>query len=64
MYIVAVEKNQKIHIGNDIYLVVRRVKKSKEIEIGIEAPNNIGIHREEFWKVLLSIQKKLKLSSS
>jgi carbon storage regulator CsrA len=62
MHIVTAEKNQKVHIGNDIYLVVKRIREDGEIELGIEAPENVAIHREEFWKIALSIHEKMLLS--
>ena len=49
MLILTRYKGQSIIIGDDIELRVLSVK-NKQISIGIEAPDDISIHREEVYQ--------------
>jgi len=40
---------EKIQIGDDISIVIMEVK-GKQVKLGIEAPSNIKIHREEVYQ--------------
>jgi carbon storage regulator len=57
MLILTRYKDQSIIIGDDIKVRVLRVK-NKEISIGIEAPDEISIHREEVFRQILDAEGK------
>jgi carbon storage regulator len=40
---------EKIQIGDDISIVIMEVK-GKQVKLGIEAPSNIKVHREEIYQ--------------
>jgi carbon storage regulator len=40
---------EKIQIGDDISIVIMEVK-GKQVKLGIEAPANIKVHREEIYQ--------------
>lgn len=40
---------ETLMIGDDITLTVLGVK-GNQVRIGIEAPNNVAVHREEIWQ--------------
>ncbi|MBI4098699.1 MAG: carbon storage regulator CsrA [Candidatus Magasanikbacteria bacterium] len=37
-----------IRIGDDVRIVVREVR-GRQVRIGVEAPGNVPVHREEVW---------------
>lgn len=46
---------QKIMIGDDIIICVRRVRlKDGNVQIDIEAPRHIPVHREEIYNRILA----------
>lgn len=49
MLVLSRKKDEKIHIGNDIVLVVVDIVKGK-VKLGIEAPKEVSIKREELLK--------------
>jgi len=71
MQIVSLKKGEILRIGEDVRLVIGRFR-AKGLEIGIEAPRNIAVHREEFLEARYaqnrvaedddSSQERLKLS--
>jgi carbon storage regulator len=40
---------EKIQIGDDVSLLIMDIK-GKQVRLGIEAPSNVKIHREEIFK--------------
>jgi len=40
---------EKIQIGEDISIVIMELK-GKQVKLGIEAPSNIKVHREEIYQ--------------
>lgn len=46
MLVLSSKKNERIHIGNDIELVVVEIRGDK-VRLGIDAPKDVPIHREE-----------------
>jgi len=40
---------EKIQIGDDISIVIMEVK-GKQVKLGIEAPSNIKVHRQEIYQ--------------
>jgi carbon storage regulator len=40
---------EKIQIGDDISIVIMELK-GKQVKLGIEAPSNIKVHREEIYQ--------------
>jgi carbon storage regulator len=48
MLILSRREDEAIIINNDIKVIVLEIRK-KQIRIGIEAPKELGVHREEIW---------------
>jgi len=46
MLVLTRKLGEKIYVGNDICLTITRIEKGK-VRIGIEAPRNMSIMREE-----------------
>lgn len=59
MLVLTRSKGQKIMIGNDIVLTVVEVN-GDQVRIGIEAPSEISVYREEIYK---SIKEQNELAS-
>lgn len=51
MLILTRKLGESINIGNDIKITLLDIK-GKQIRIGIEAPPNVIVHREEIFKVI------------
>lgn len=51
MLVLSRKKNEKIIIGDDIIITVVLVK-GDQVRIGIEAPKEISVHREEVYKAI------------
>ena len=49
MLVLTRKLGEKIQIGDDISIVIMEVK-GKQVKLGIEAPSNIKIHREEIYQ--------------
>ena len=49
MLVLTRKLGEKIQIGDDISIVIMEVK-GKQVKLGIEAPSNIKIHREEVYQ--------------
>lgn len=58
MLVIGRKKGQKIKIGNNITLHI--LEAHHQVRIGIEAPLNIPVHREEIYK---KIQREEALSA-
>jgi carbon storage regulator len=48
MLVLSRKKNEKIVINNDIIITVVEIRGDK-IRLGIEAPKDVPVHREEIW---------------
>lgn len=59
MLVLTRTKGQKIMIGNDIVLTVVEVN-GDQVRIGIEAPSEISVYREEIY---LSIKEQNEIAS-
>lgn len=46
MLVLSRKKGERIHIGDDIFITLIEIRGDKA-RIGIEAPDNLAIHREE-----------------
>lgn len=57
MLVLTRKRNEVIRIGNDILLTVIEIRGDK-VRIGIEAPTDVPVHRQEVYE---SIQRDLKL---
>lgn len=55
MLLLSRKVNQKIVINGNIIVKVCRIERGDEVKIGIEAPSDIPVHREEIYD---QIQKK------
>ena len=53
MLILTRKVNEKIVIGDDVTITILAVK-GNQIRIGIEAPKEIQVHREEIYQRILS----------
>ena len=51
MLILTRKLGESIRIGDDIKIVVSDIK-GKQIRIGIEAPEDVSIHREEVYQMI------------
>ena len=49
MLVLTRKLGEKIQIGDDISIVIMEVK-GKQVKLGIEAPSNIKVHREEIYQ--------------
>jgi carbon storage regulator len=49
MLVLTRKVGERIHIGNSIVVTVVRVQNDK-VRIGIEAPPEVGVHREEVYR--------------
>ena len=49
MLVLTRKLGEKIQIGDDINIVIMEVK-GKQVKLGIEAPSNIKVHREEIYQ--------------
>ena len=48
MRIVSLKKNETVHIGDEIKITVAEIRDDK-VRIGIDAPDDVGIYREEVY---------------
>jgi carbon storage regulator len=44
-------ENDRIHIGDDIYVMVVKAKNGK-VRLGIEAPKGVPVHRHEVYQAI------------
>lgn len=51
MLVLSRKKNEKIRIGEDITIVVVEVRGDK-VRLGIEAPKEIAVHRQEVYDAI------------
>jgi len=51
MLILSRKSGQSILIGDDIKIRIIEVK-GNQVRIGVEAPRNISVHREEIYKII------------
>ena len=51
MLILTRRTNETLMIGDDIKITVLNVK-GNQVRIGIDAPNNIAVHREEIYQLI------------
>ncbi|MBT8491015.1 MAG: carbon storage regulator CsrA [Deltaproteobacteria bacterium] len=51
MLILTRKLGQTIRIGNEIKITVSDIK-GKQIRLGIEAPENMAVHREEVYQII------------
>ena len=49
MLVLTRKLGEKIQIGDDISIVIMEVK-GKQVKLGIKAPSNIKVHREEIYQ--------------
>lgn len=47
MLVLAINRNDKVYIGDDIYIQLLRVNSEHQIKLGFEAPKEIKILREK-----------------
>ncbi len=63
MLILSRKTNQKILIGNDIELTIIEVK-GEQVKIGIKAPQEIQVYRQELYKEIQAENKSATIFSS
>lgn len=51
MLILSRKKGQQIRIGEDITVVVTEIRGDK-VRLGVLAPKDMPVHREEVWKAI------------
>ena len=59
MNIVSLHENEPLYIGDKIKIVVLNFDQTGNIELGIIAPENISIHREEWLEYLKKFKMQL-----
>ncbi len=53
MLVLARKKGEKIRINHDIVVVLIENRGKLGVRIGIEAPSNVPVHREEVYQAIL-----------
>ena len=53
MLILTRKKGESLHIGDNIKVVITEIK-GGDVRIGIDAPKELGVYREEIYKRILS----------
>jgi carbon storage regulator len=51
MLVLSRQKNESIMIGDDIEIVIADICGNK-VKIGITAPQQVSVHRNEIWKAI------------
>lgn len=59
MLVLRRKKEEKIRIGLDVTLTVLDVKKDGSVVLGFEAPQYIGIHREEVYEKIRTDRRQV-----
>jgi len=60
MLVLTRKPNESIMIGDNIKVTLMEIRKDGTVRIGIEAPQNVEIHREEVYR---AIQEENKLAA-
>lgn len=63
MLLLTRKKGEKIVIGDNVYVTVVEVK-GDQVQIGIEAPKKIPVHREEIFKEIQEENIRAKASAT
>ncbi len=56
MLVLSRKPSESVNIGDEVKIVVLSVS-GKQVRIGIEAPSNIAVHREEIYNKIVSEQQ-------
>ncbi|HFD88034.1 MAG TPA: carbon storage regulator [Gammaproteobacteria bacterium] len=59
MLILNRQAGQSIRIGDDIVVTVLSVNKHGVVRLGIEAPSDVPVHREEVFRRILANEQKI-----
>lgn len=51
MLVLSRKKDEKIRIGDNVEITVIEIRGDK-VRLGIEAPKDVPVHRQEVWEVL------------
>jgi carbon storage regulator len=57
MLVLSRKTNEKIVIGDDIFVTVIEIRGDK-VRLGIEAPSDVDVHREEIYDAIQRDKKK------
>jgi carbon storage regulator len=63
MLVLTRRTNERIIIGQDIIITVLKVQ-NDQVRIGIEAPRNVEVHREEVYKALLAANQAATINEA
>lgn len=55
MLVLSRNKSESIHIGDEIVITVVEVRGDR-VRIGIEAPKNVAVHRQEIYEAIVGSQ--------
>lgn len=51
MLVLSRKIDQDIVIGNDIIVKILEISRN-QVKVGVQAPQNVTVHREEVWKAI------------
>jgi len=57
MLVLSRKKNERLVIGNDVVVTVVEVRGDK-VRLGIEAPKDVGVHRQEVYEAIRREHRK------
>lgn len=60
MLVLSRKTDERIRIGDDISIVVVEIRDNYRVRLGIEAPKDVPVHREEVYQ---AIQRKNSVKS-
>ena len=57
MLVLSRKRNERIVIGDDIYLTIVEIRGDK-VRLGIDAPDHVSVHRQEVHDAIKRAEKK------
>lgn len=63
MLVLSRKPGESVTVGDEVRITVLSIS-GKQVRIGIEAPNDIAVHREEIYNKIASEQKEEATSTS
>ena len=63
MLVLARKESESIRVGDDIRITITKVRGDK-VTVGIDAPDHLGIHREEIYTLIQNEKRAADLASA